>query len=82
MGLLDKLLGREEVVDSPPIESTTCRHMVLTPRWDSLDDIGHDNLATSFHCESCGRDFSQQEARELRSIQGDHLRYQAPWSMN
>lgn len=83
MGLLAKLLGREESTEAPPAtESETCAHMVLTPRWDNLDDIGHEDLATSFHCESCGRDFSAEETRELRSSEGNRVRYSTPPPLN
>ena len=83
MGLLNKLMGRPET-DEPEQEqeteqiSATCPHLAVVPRWDSADDIGHEELATSFHCESCGRDFSAAEMRALRSSEGDRLRDAMP----
>ncbi|HTE84565.1 MAG TPA: hypothetical protein VK821_07515 [Dehalococcoidia bacterium] len=79
MGLLAKLLGRPEPAESSPATgSETCTHLALTPRWESVDDIGHEDLATGFHCESCGRDFSAEEARELRSSEGNRVRFRTP----
>ena len=45
MGLLSNLLGRRES-DAAPSEpaSETCPHLALTPRWDNIDDMGHDDL--------------------------------------
>jgi hypothetical protein len=47
---------------------------MLTPRWDSLDDIGHEDRATSFHCESCDRFFSLEETQELRRNEAERIR--------
>lgn len=79
MGLFDKLLGRsEQQVSSTATAEVTCPHLALTPRWDSVDDIGHEERATGYHCESCGRDFSAADARRLRSSEGDRLRESVP----
>ncbi len=80
MGLLGKLLGHPDSPSesAPPAESDTCTHLALTPRWDSVDDIGHEDRATRFHCESCGRDFSADEARELRMSEGRRVRFRTP----
>jgi len=79
MGLLTKLLGRPESTELPPsTESETCTHLALTPRWDGIDDIGHEELATSWHCESCGRDFSADETRELRSSEASRVQFLTP----
>jgi hypothetical protein len=85
MGLLGKLLGRpeqEEIEAETSTKSDTCPHLALTPRWDSVDDIGHEDLATSFHCEACGRDFSAYEARSLRSSEAARVRLGAPPQAN
>jgi hypothetical protein len=77
MGLLGKILGRPEETESPSDPSNyseTCPHLALTPRWDNVDDIGHEDLATSFHCEGCGRDFSADEAQALRTSEGARVR--------
>lgn len=70
MGLLGKLLGRDE--EQQPEEQqrqatyeAECPHKALTARWDRPEDIGKEDLATSFHCEGCGQTFSGDEGREL-----------------
>ena len=64
MGLLNKLFhhGETEHKDEPEVE---CPHTALTARWDSVDDIGKEDLATSFRCESCGSTFDGDEGRRL-----------------
>jgi len=49
---------------SPAEDSaTTCVHGVLIPSWDRLEDMGHDERATSFRCEACGTTFTPANAR-------------------
>lgn len=65
MGFLDKVFGSDKsktgVVEAPP-----CPHTALVPRWDSVDDIGHEDRATHYYCESCGQTFSPNEAEGLK----------------
>ena len=65
MGFLNKLFTKsakeETAVEAPP-----CPHTALIPRWDSIDDIGHDEKATHFVCEACEATFSPEEARQLQ----------------
>jgi hypothetical protein len=79
MGLLSKLMGRPEMAE-PEAEPApaNCTHLVLVPRWDSVDDIGHEDRATSFRCEACGSEFSPAEARSLQSSEGERLRDVVP----
>jgi hypothetical protein len=72
MGLLAKLMKRETSAEDA--QSETCSHLMLTSRWDSLDDIGHEDRATSFHCESCDRFFSLEETQELRRKEAERIR--------
>jgi hypothetical protein len=64
MGLLSKIFGREEPKDAEAL-AVECPHRALTARWDSLEDIGKEERATSFRCESCGAEFSGDEGRAL-----------------
>lgn len=69
MGLLSKIFGggkkqQEVAVEAqPPVD---CPHSVLVPRWDSVQDMGIDEKATRYMCESCKEMFSPEEARRLR----------------
>jgi hypothetical protein len=72
MGVLAKLLGRREA--APVQEEVACRHAVVTPRWDRSEDIGKEELATSFVCESCRGSFSGDEGRVLLHERGGGAR--------
>ncbi len=79
MGLLSKLMGRSEEVEAAAEPAPAlCSHLVMVPRWDSVDDIGHAERATSYRCEACGREFSPTEARSLQSSEGERLRDVVP----
>jgi hypothetical protein len=65
MGLFDKLFTKDREVGT---EFYVCSHASLRPRWDSVNDIGHDDRATSFVCESCQESFTPEQAQALRSI--------------
>jgi hypothetical protein len=61
MGFLNRLFHKET-----PTAVVECPHTALTARWDQAADIGKQDLATSFHCESCGVDLTGDEGRELQ----------------
>ena len=70
-----KLLRRHD--EDPPkqeADATECPHMTLVARWDSADDIGHEDRASSFRCEACGREFTLDEATHLRATEAQRLR--------
>lgn len=54
MGLMSKLLGRQERASEEATMSTNCPHTTTTPRWNNAEDVGHLDRATGFRCESCG----------------------------
>lgn len=63
MGILDKLFHRG---GSAAVEvQAECPHKALTARWERAEDIGKEDLATSFHCDGCGQTFSGEEGRRL-----------------
>jgi methionyl-tRNA synthetase len=72
MGILSKLFG-ETTVSTENIETPPCPHASMTARWDSVEDIGHDERATAYICESCGESFSPEEAAELRRSEVERL---------
>jgi hypothetical protein len=73
MGFLSKILGREQT--STGVETTTvvCPHTILLPHWDSLADMGKEDLATSFTCQACNETFTPAQARELRATTAERL---------
>jgi hypothetical protein len=63
-----------ESAPSEPAARPECPHLVLVPRWERVADMGKTDLATSFRCDACQREFSPDEASELRATEGERLR--------
>lgn len=79
MGLIGRLFGKgQEIPEAVQPELAVCPHTTMTPRWDRAEDIGHEDRATGFRCEGCGRSFSPEEARELRAHEGQRLKSTLP----
>jgi len=75
MRLVDRLLHRTSVGQaSASVEPVVCLHTALLPRWGSVADMGQDDKVTSYHCESCGKDFTRMEAEALRATEAERLR--------
>lgn len=75
MRFLDKLLHRAPTATTTPVPvSATCLHVALVPRWDSVADMGHEEKATSYRCDSCGKDFTPEETRGLWASAAQRLR--------
>lgn len=49
-----------------PVSPTNCSHLVLTPRWDSVGDIGHEERAVGYRCASCSASLTPEEASDVR----------------
>ena len=69
MGFFNKLFHKSDGATAVA-EKVECPHKALTARWDRAEDIGKENLATSFHCEGCGEVFSGEEGRRLLHTTG------------
>ena len=41
----------------------SCPHVALAPRWDSVEDMGKPDKATSYYCQACNRTLTPDEAR-------------------
>ena len=67
MGLMDVLRGRSgKATAQRRTEPPVCDHRSLLPRWNRAEDMGRDDLATSYQCEACNQVFGVEEARRLR----------------
>ena len=75
MSMLNRFFHRDEPASSPKQEAgaATCPHTALLPHWDSVSDMGHEDRATSFSCDSCGATFSPAEAKSLRASEAERL---------
>ena len=63
MGLFNRSRSNESkkgLQASAPVE---CPHTILVPRWDRFEDMGDENKAIEFVCESCGDHFTAEFAR-------------------
>lgn len=75
MGFLDKLLHRTPAAQTPPApEPARCIHGALVPRWDNVADMGQEDKATSYCCDSCYKEFTPEEARAMRAIALERMR--------
>jgi hypothetical protein len=76
MGVFDKIFNRKAgVATASPSTGVEveCPHIVLTGRWDSVQDMGKDELATAFICGACRQTFTPEEARMLRETTAERL---------
>ncbi|MGI8550616.1 MAG: hypothetical protein ACR2PL_07455 [Dehalococcoidia bacterium] len=73
MSFLDKVLHRAPAPAATAV-AVECFHIALLPRWDSVNAMGKEDQATSYHCDACGKDFMPEEARALRATEAERLR--------
>ena len=68
MGLLGKLFGGKKQDSAATAQTTSveCPHAVLVPRWESVQDMGHEDKITRFMCEACQQEFAPEVAAQLR----------------
>jgi hypothetical protein len=77
MGLLGKLFGGKTKVAESLAVAVECPHAVLVPRWDSVQDMGHEDKITRYMCESCHEEFLPDVAAQLRDTINERL--EASW---
>ena len=79
MGLFSKKQPEDETTEAPKVttnmqaEAPECAHGVLTPRWDSVADMGKEDRATAFVCEACHKSFTPEEAQALKATMAERL---------
>jgi hypothetical protein len=70
VGLFSRKRNQDTVVEEAP----PCSHATLTARWDNIEDMGHEERASSYRCETCGAEFSPAEAQKLQHDAAERLR--------
>lgn len=65
---------RREPSATAAVETPPCPHTALTPRWDSVADMGKDEQVSSYTCQGCNQSFSPAEGRALLATEADRLR--------
>ena len=74
MGLLNKLFGgkgKESAAESTI--AVECPHAVLVPRWENVQDMGHEDKITRFMCEACKEEFAPDVAKQLRETINERM---------
>jgi hypothetical protein len=51
-----------------------CPHTALTPRWDSVAEMGNLEQVSSYTCQACNQSFTGAEGRTLLASEADRLR--------
>jgi hypothetical protein len=69
-----RIFGKKDAAPTEvPNLEVVCPHTILIPGWDNADDMGNDEKATRFTCESCHQEFTLVEAKGLRSAEAARL---------
>ena len=72
--MFKRIFGRKDEAPSEvPTLEVVCPHTVLIAAWDNVDDMGQEEKATRFTCESCHQEFTLVEAQGLRSAEAARL---------
>ena len=78
MGVLDKLLGRKPAAEADTgtvAENPPCPHVTLVPKWGNTADMGHEDKATGYDCDSCKETFTAEQGRDLRRTEAERLKH-------
>ena len=71
-----ELLGqrqRRDAATSAEAVGPTCPHTTLTPRWESVADMGKEDKATAYTCQGCNQQFTPAEGQRLRQTEADRV---------
>ena len=69
-----ELLGqRQRREAATTAEVPPCPHTTLTPRWDSVADMGKEDKVTSYRCDGCEQEFTAAEGRRLRETEAERV---------
>ena len=66
--------GRAGTAATPVDAVPPCPHTALTPRWDSVADMGNDENVSSYTCQGCNQSFTPAEGRTLLATEAERLR--------
>ena len=78
MGVLDKLIGRKKAILNDTlatVDTPHCPHVTLVPKWGNTADMGHEDKATGYDCDSCKETFTAEQGRDLRRTEAERLRH-------
>ena len=68
--------GEAESSSSQAVDgvSDTCEHVLLVPHWDSPENMGVEDKASSYRCNTCDENFTREEEEILRGTEADRIR--------
>ena len=65
---------RAGIAATPPGGVAACPHTTLTPRWDSVADMGKEEQIAGYTCQGCNQSFTPAEGRTLLATEAERLR--------
>lgn len=71
MSFLKKIFGREESADPGP--RLECTHGAMVAHWDRPEDMGNEELASTWRCTSCGDEFSPDERGNILAAEAERV---------
>jgi hypothetical protein len=75
MSIFGRIFGGPLGTETIDLEdSAVCMHGVLTPRWESIDEMGQEQKISGYKCQSCREEFEPDEAYWLWLRAVDRLR--------
>jgi hypothetical protein len=58
------------------LAAVPCPHITLVPHWEKATDMGHEDRASSYTCDTCHQVFTAEAGRSLRQTEADRVRQQ------
>jgi hypothetical protein len=74
-----EMAGQRQRREAPAVataEMPPCPHTTLTPRWDSVADMGNVDKVTTYTCQSCNQSFTAAEGRALQATEAERVRHE------
>ncbi len=73
-----ELLGQRQrreapATAAPEAEAAPCPHTALTPRWDSVADMGKEDRVTAYTCQGCAQSFTPAEGQALKRHEAERV---------
>lgn len=74
MGLFSRRRGDEAATPTSEHAQVACPHTSMVPRWDNLEDMGHQDRVSGYRCDACHEEFTAQQGHELQDSEAERLR--------
>ena len=74
MGLFNRKKAEDAATMTSEHAQVACPHTSMVPRWDNLDDMGHEDRISGYRCDSCHESLSAEQGHQLRESEAERLR--------